>query len=408
MNDLDQEDFAADFLKKLEKLLGEKLQEMQVGENTAKQPPLAEEFVVKHPFEMFMYFLRHGVLPWWATETQLWDFEKKTERGEVESVGPEHWEELKEMLHEKPFVKRLTHQFTEKFRLVVIEKVYGLKKGSIRSRLGAWNEQIRKMEDVACMGLEEGRLLGRLLEEKYLRHGLPATGHFIDEVISELVFEFLKPGAAAFENLLHNLGLNTDNIRQKNHLLNEEIRSEEQRENPEAARTKRPMLKTDAYFIENAGLVLTAAFLPQFLNACGVAGDKEILRPDEAVHLIQFLISETSTNHESALPLNKLLCGMAIEQPVSEGVTIDEEQFNQTNHLLDALLEYWPSMKGTSRQGLRESFLKRSGKLTHEDGKWLLQVTNAPYDMLLKDLPWTYNIISLPWMKEPLYVEWHV
>ena len=35
-----------------------------------------------------------------------------------------------------------------------------------------------------------------------------------------------------------------------------------------------------------------------------------------------------------------------------------------------------------------------------------LRVEPAPFDLLLHHLPWGIGIVKMPWMPEPLYVEW--
>jgi hypothetical protein len=78
----------------------------------------------------------------------------------------------------------------------------------------------------------------------------------------------------------------------------------------------------------------------------------------------------------------------------------------EADEMLLALIEHWSVLKNTSIDGLRESFLKRSGKLSIENNNWLLQIEQRPYDMLLQQLPWGISMIKLPWMKKLLITEW--
>jgi hypothetical protein len=63
-------------------------------------------------------------------------------------------------------------------------------------------------------------------------------------------------------------------------------------------------------------------------------------------------------------------------------------------------------LKGTSIDGLRETFLQRNGKLFTKNDNLALQIEQSSIDMLLDHLPWNLGIIKLPWMKDLLKVEW--
>jgi len=104
--------------------------------------------------------------------------------------------------------------------------------------------------------------------------------------------------------------------------------------------------------------------------------------------------------------LPKLLCGIDIEFPINTNIRITDDQMKEVDEMLLAIIEHWSVLKNTSIDGLRESFLKRSGKLTIENREWLLQIEQRPYDMLLQQLPWGISMIKLPWMKKLLITEW--
>ena len=85
---------------------------------------------------------------------------------------------------------------------------------------------------------------------------------------------------------------------------------------------------------------------------------------------------------------------------------LEKYQLDEANDLLLSVIEYWSILKDTTPDGLRESFLKRDGKLVFKNKEWLLQVEQKGYDMLLQHLPWNINMILLPWMKHLLKCEW--
>ena len=55
----------------------------------------------------------------------------------------------------------------------------------------------------------------------------------------------------------------------------------------------------------------------------------------------------------------------------------------------------------------RETFLQRTGCLMPLDEGHRLKVETRSVDLLLQQLPWAYELIALPWLDKPLFVEWH-
>ena len=83
------------------------------------------------------------------------------------------------------------------------------------------------------------------------------------------------------------------------------------------------------------------------------------------------------------------------------------EGFKQESEaLLQSVIAHWGVIKNTSLEGLRESFLQREGKLSFNNNEWYLQVEQKAFDMLLRELPWTIQMIRLPWMKHLLKTDW--
>jgi hypothetical protein len=74
--------------------------------------------------------------------------------------------------------------------------------------------------------------------------------------------------------------------------------------------------------------------------------------------------------------------------------------------LLDAVISSWSILKNTSRDGLRQQFLQRPGKLIAKDDDWKLLVESNTIDILIDHLPWSVSRIKLPWMKQWLKVDW--
>jgi hypothetical protein len=81
----------------------------------------------------------------------------------------------------------------------------------------------------------------------------------------------------------------------------------------------------DGIYIGNAGLVLLAPFLSEYLKACGVMENEELTDKNIAVHAMQYLVTGQQRTSEYELVLNKIFCGISIEQAVALKVGLSEE-----------------------------------------------------------------------------------
>lgn len=160
-------------------------------------------------------------------------------------------------------------------------------------------------------------------------------------------------------------------------------------------------------YVENAGLVLLHPFLPQFFRALKIAGDEVLFRPGQALQLLHFLATGSENVPEYELVLPKILCGLEPASLAGKADTLSDEEKEESEALLSAVTRHWDVLKNTGIDTLRETYLKRNGKLTRRhDGGWLLQVESKSFDILLDSLPWGISMIKLPWMPRMLRVEW--
>ena len=84
---------------------------------------------------------------------------------------------------------------------------------------------------------------------------------------------------------------------------------------------------------------------------------------------------------------------------------MDLEFRDEAESLLRAVIGHWKALKDTSPDGLREAFLARPG-LLYLDEPPRLHVETRSYDMLLRRLPWSFELVALPWLRRPIHVRW--
>jgi hypothetical protein len=172
----------------------------------------------------------------------------------------------------------------------------------------------------------------------------------------------------------------------------------------------------EGIFVPDAGLVLLHPFLSVFFTRVGLANEGEFIDQAaqfRALHLLHYIgTGEMAAGTgemaapEYALVMAKVLCGVPLEEPVPMEFEPTPAEVEEGDALLDACISQWKVLQNTSRAGLRESFLNRSGKLYRKDDRLRLEVEQSSIDVLLDHLPWNLSLVKLPWMKEILYVNW--
>lgn len=180
-----------------------------------------------------------------------------------------------------------------------------------------------------------------------------------------------------------------------------------------AARPIREPVVSQGHLIAQAGLVLLHPYLPRCFNVLGLypTGQRgpitEALWPRAASVLHWLAMGDATEPLECDLGLIKLLLGRGEHDALSHGLpTLLPHEREEAAALLQAVLGHWSALKGTSVEGLRQSFLQRAGWIEPLDRAWQLRVQPAAFDMLLGSLPWGLSMVKLPWMDRPMHVEW--
>ncbi len=162
-------------------------------------------------------------------------------------------------------------------------------------------------------------------------------------------------------------------------------------------------------YIDNAGLVLVAPYLPRLfamLDLLDGPAFRDAAAAERAVRLLQYLVDGGENVDEFRLVLNKILCGLATDTLIEREAGFSEQEKEAAEGLLRGMIDNWKGIGHTSVAGLRETFLRREGRLRLKDGAWNLLVAPKPFDMLLDTLPWSIAVIKHHWMNRVIHVEW--
>ncbi|WP_353777693.1 contractile injection system tape measure protein [Winogradskyella sp. 3972H.M.0a.05] len=166
------------------------------------------------------------------------------------------------------------------------------------------------------------------------------------------------------------------------------------------------------YHIENAGLVLCHPFITtlfkrlEYLNSDNQFKDED--SKTRAILLLHYIATgKLSYVEEQSLDLPKLICGLQMDSTIKQNVSLSDKERNEAQELIKAIISHWQSLKNTSPEGLRETFLNRDGLLEIDDETYKIMVESRAMDILLSTLPWSISMIKLPWLKRLIMVSWN-
>ncbi|MBN3584697.1 hypothetical protein JYB64_20065 [Algoriphagus aestuarii] len=161
--------------------------------------------------------------------------------------------------------------------------------------------------------------------------------------------------------------------------------------------------------IHNAGLVLTAAFLPRFFGNLGLVQSGNFTSQEAksmAALLLQSMMPEQMEWEEPDLLLNKILCGLEPTETIDFSGDLDPRFLYEKDLLLESMATQWTALKSRSGRMIADGFFAREGILKKVQRGYHLQIQRLAFDILLDRLPWSIGIIKLPWMEELITVEW--
>ena len=382
----------------------EKIKELKLSPAGSK---LIEGTVLKRTDDLLIFYLNNGYLPWWSSALIKINFEATFNNWLEEEKDAARIEFIISQLRKTDFEKlqkRLIAVISPDlfFRFIAIH--FANEKEKLKQ-----TEQFLQDLLAGIESAKQDKVMKQV--QRYILHSLLVNDRIDDE---EMLFVF----SSAFKKLVlvkhvSDLpkGKNPEAyllIRLKEILnadaVTEIIPIKKQKRQNDKTRKEEKLI--GGIYIENAGLVIIAAFLPLLFEKLKIAGNGKLLKPEQAICLIQFIATANEKINEHELVLSKILCGMNPEDPVDTRQRITGKQKKEIEAMLSSVIEHWAVLRNTSIQGLRESFLQRNGKLTFTDNEWHLQVEQKPFDMLLQRLPWNIGIIKLAWMNQIIKTEW--
>ncbi|MDY7015445.1 MAG: contractile injection system tape measure protein, partial [Cyanobacteriota bacterium] len=319
--------------------------------------------------ERLSYFLQTGTLPWWSEKLSKQALAECCDRVITTSphlIKPVFWQ----VFHQKRQLKRLIYQFNDEILIKIanlfvpnlsdfiadfnsdilelFSKNKSLKvipKNSIR--LEQWrgiflslsfeeaiNAEKRQITQKSLWHLANRfqlnyvNLLDRIVTtvEALKREGKSCKSE-LPEIIAEIV------ASSSRENLARETDLSTPSENIQNSI--DDLNRTNDIQQFLAQRSTVNLVRVDyinsenAVYIDNAGLVLLHPFLNPFFETIGLVQNKSFINPaaaERAALLIQYLVEETTEPPEHSLPLNKVLCGIDLLEPIEASLEIAEQE----------------------------------------------------------------------------------
>lgn len=162
----------------------------------------------------------------------------------------------------------------------------------------------------------------------------------------------------------------------------------------------------------NAGIVLLWPMLPALFRSLELCDENGFVDEDarrRAVTLLDVLAWGEGEGADWRLPASRLLCGLPplpTESETGDWPRVDEEQSAFLDDWLAALPPRLTGLQKLSQRDLRALFLQRPGELSLKGGGWRMTVEPEGQDVLLSALPWPLTMVVLPWMTQPLSIDW--
>jgi hypothetical protein len=163
--------------------------------------------------------------------------------------------------------------------------------------------------------------------------------------------------------------------------------------------------------VANAGIVLLNPFLTTLFSGLKLIDGKEFVSQDaafRAVGILNYIATGTTVLNEHESTLFKVICGLDFNVVIPYDYTLSEAEKEECLVVLNSAIKHWEALKNTSPDGLRATFIQRNGLLKVDASHFVLTVERTAADVLLSFRPplWTIGLISLPWMKKMLRVDW--
>lgn len=261
-------------------------------------------------------------------------------------------------------------------------------------------------------------ILKQILKSDAITNNIPVSLKKIIEKINNNLEKQLSLSLEDLENMYVEFKsiIDTEKIKNDKTIIEKLLKTiekvkKQQKENElnQLLRKENTFTDSDEIYLNNSGIVIFWPYLSSFFKSLGLTENNQFIdqeKQERAVCLLQYLVTANQDFLEYDIMLNKILCGIDLETPLDLNIELTENEIQESENLLIAVIKNWAVLKETTSAGLRSMFLTREGMISKRDGNWLLRIDEKAQDVLIGKMPWSIATIKLPWMKNLLFVEW--
>lgn len=370
--------------------------------------------------DVFLYFLKNGFLPWYGKESYISELIKKDNWQDVIQQKTFQEKLITLLIQHENALNRFSMQLPSEIVINYIVAVQPKKKGlekQITSLLGVFPK------DLHYQLMQIILQLSVLKEKQKIIQNLHSFFALVYRVYKEQEKTQLKKAYLNFKNFVSEYFSENKEI---STVVQAVVKKYEQKklhdelETISDTKSEKQQYETaadDSFFeekpteiiVQNAGLVLVHPFLKTFFTETGIlTGNGNFLKEKQmlAVQALHFLAAGKEEFFEANMVFEKYLTGTPLNMPVQRESLLTDKIKAEANEMLRQVIKYWPALKNTSPDGLRQNFLQRDGKLIQNEKNYRLLVERKTQDILLEQIDWNISVVKLPWMKNLIHVEW--
>jgi hypothetical protein len=331
----------------------------------------------------FLYFLQYGQLPWFVVAQNSWIDEAEILYSYSTDKEKYNHQLITIILKDNKVIERLLLQFTSEFCIFIAVEITGIEQNKIAAIVESKKGEIEIAQIL--------RQLLRIASNEEFK--IDSNNYNLEEQLNKLLTQIArekKPNSTE-EILIPILEKSNDQSK------------------IERKQDEKTIVEENELYISYGGLILLHPFLQYYFKQFNLVTDKGFVNEEAketAIHLLYYLATSNEKPYEYELAFIKYLCDWPQQLPLHRFINLSDEMKAESENMLNAVIRHWKILKATTPNGLRESFLKRNGKLILSEQQHKLLLEKSGIDILLEHIPWNHSIISLPWMKKILYAEW--
>lgn len=171
-----------------------------------------------------------------------------------------------------------------------------------------------------------------------------------------------------------------------------------------------PNVNLESMPICNAGLVTLWPLLPNLFQRLGLCEKSQFVSESaryQAACWLDWIAWQEEEPQSQRMAFSRWLCGLEIEEE-QEFYPLEAEKLGVAQEWLTQLPEQLAGWKALRTPDVCKLFLQRPGNLINRGGSLVLDIESEPWDLMLREWPWSFSRMALPWRPEGLDVDWPI